>query len=149
MMGSSGIGIVSYVSGELYHHDIGVDASQNKEYNKWYGNAVSSDLWLVSNQFPSNNKVYKAISTESDHVWSADIENKHGQRTSIFTSDFDTRENIHYAQVLNDINSPGGMIEGDKIRSTSALIKLSNPSNVLSRLFAVNVNIFSSERSNK
>jgi len=149
MMGSSGIGIVTYVAGKLYHHDIGVDASQNKEYNKWYGNATSSDLWLVSNQSPSNNKVYKAISTESDHVWSADIENKYGQRTSIFTSDFDTRENIHYAQVLNDINSPGGMIEGDKIRSTSALIKLSNPSNVLSRLFAVNVNIFSSERSNK
>ena len=110
---------------------------------------MSSDLWLVSNEMPSNNKVYKAISTESDYVWSADIENKHGQKTSIFTTDFDTRENIHYAQVLNDVNSPGGMIEGDRIRSTSALIKLSNLSNILSRLFAVNVNIFSSERNNK
>jgi hypothetical protein len=148
-MGSSGVGIVSYVGGELYHHDRGVDSLQNKEYNKFYGNSVNSELWLVSNVSPSNNKVYKAISTESDHIWSADIENKHGQKTSIFTTDFDTRENIHYAQVLNDINSPGGMIEGDRIRSTSALIKLSNPSNILSRLFAVNVNIFSSERNNK
>lgn len=149
MMCSSGVGIVSYVGGNLYHHDIGVDALQEKEYNKFYGNDVSSDLWLVSNEMPSNNKVYKAISTESDYVWSADIENKHGQKTSIFTTDFDTRENIHYAQVLNDVNSPGGMIEGDRIRSTSALIKLSNLSNILSRLFAVNVNIFSSERNNK
>ena len=149
MMGSSGVGIVSYVGGKLYHHDIGVDALQNKEYNKFYGNDVSSDLWLISNEIPSNNKVYKAISTESDYIWSVDIENRQGQKTSVFTTDFDTRENIHYAQVLNDINSPGGMIEGDKIRSTSALIKLSNLSSVLSRLFAVNLNIFSSERNNK
>lgn len=149
MMCSSGVGIVSYVEGNLYHHDIGVDALQEKEYNKFYGNDVPSELWLVSNESPSNNKVYKAISVESEHVWSADIENKHGQKTSIFTTDFDTRENIHYAQVLNDINSPGGMIEGDRIRSTSALIKLKNFSNVISRLFAVNVNIFSSERNNK
>ena len=148
-IGPSGVGIISYVGGRLYHHDRGVDALQNKEYNKFYGNSVSSDLWLVSNEAPSNNKVYKAISVESDHVWSADIENKHGQRTSVFTTDFDTRENIHYAQVLNDINSPGGMIEGDRIRSTSALIKLSNSSNILSRLFAINLNVFSSERNNK
>tara|TARA_R110000787_G_scaffold284584_2_gene398491 strand:+ start:17340 stop:21689 length:4350 start_codon:yes stop_codon:yes gene_type:complete len=149
MMGSSGMGIITYIGGKLYHHDIGVDALQNKEYNKFYGNDVSSDLWLISNEIPSNNKVYKAVSTESDDVWSVSIENKHGQATNVLISDFDTRENIHYAQVLNDINSPGGIIEGDKIRSTSALIKLSNSSNLITRLFAVNVNIFSSERNNK
>ena len=37
MMGSSGMGIITYIGGKLYHHDIGVDALQNKEYNKFYG----------------------------------------------------------------------------------------------------------------
>ena len=149
MMCSSGVGIVSYVGGNLYHHDIGVDALQEREYNKFYGNNVSSDLWLVSNVAPSNNKIYKAISTESDNIWSVTIDNKQGQSTNIFTTDFDTRENIHYSKIYNDINSPGGMIEGDKIRSTSALIKLSITSNSLERLFGVNINFSPSERSNK
>ena len=52
-------------------------------------------------------------------------------------------------KILNVINSPGGIIEGDKIRSVSAIIKLVNPSNILQRLFGVNLNIFSSERNNK
>lgn len=149
MMVSSGVGIITFKSSQLYHHDRGVDSDGNKEYNKFYGSPTESQIWLISNEAPSNNKVYKAISTESDYIWEADIENKHGQLTSIVSSDFDTRENIHYAQVLNDINSPGGIIEGDRIRSTSAILKLSNKKHVLSRLFAANVNIFISQRSNK
>ena len=149
MMCSSGVGIVTFKGGNLYHHDIGVDSLQNKEYNKWYGSNVQSDLWLVSNVAPSNNKIYKAISIESDNIWSVTIDNKYGQSTNIFTTDFDTRENIHYSQIYNDINSPGGMIEGDKIRGVSALIKLSITSNSLERLFGVNINFSPSERSNK
>lgn len=149
MMCTSGVNIVTFNNGELYHHDRGIDTFGNKEYNKFYQQDVTSQLWVISNIAPSNNKIYKAISTESDEIWSVVIENKQGQQTSIFVSDFDTRENIHYSQIYNDENSPGGMIEGDRMRSVSALIKLSNTSNSLSRLFGVNVNFSSSERSNK
>jgi hypothetical protein len=149
IIGSSGIGIVTYTGGDLWHHDRGVDVNGDKEYNKWYGVGALSELDLVSNESPSNNKVYKAISIEADSIWGTVITNKHGQLTNLQEADFDTRENIHYAQILNDINSPGGIIEGDKIRSVSAIIKLVNSSNSLQRLFGINLNIFSSERNNK
>ncbi|MBC8437143.1 hypothetical protein H8D85_02345 [bacterium] len=149
MMVESGVGFVSFYNGALWHHNRGLDLSDNPLYNAWYGYGVTSELTLVSNDAPSNNKIYNAISEEADDVWSVIVNTKNGQTTNLIKTDFDTKENIHYSQLYNDTNSPGGLLEGDKIRNTSALFKLWTNINTLTRLFAVNFNITPSYRSNK
>ena len=150
-------GFVSFKKGGLWHHNRGGGDNTTipVHYGEFYGINHKSHLWLISNDHPSNIKVYNTISQESDDVWTTLIETKEGQSTSIIESDFDTRENIHYAQILNDINSPGGLIEGDRIRGASALLKLTSNAIAstlgtrISKLFAVTVNNFFSYRSNK
>jgi len=154
------IGFVSFKDGELWMHDEGGGGNTGKaiHYNNFYGDDVPSNLWLISNESPSNNKVYTAFSQESTDIWEVEFETKEGQKSNLITSNFDTRENIHYSDIMNDINSPGGIVEGNRIRSTSLLAKLTLPvsnitnsvlGNRFSKLFAVNFNLFPSYRSNK
>lgn len=156
MMCTNGTGFVSFNEGDIYRHNISgayKDAQQNIKYynlyNKFYGVDYDSELWVVSNEAASNNKIYKAFSEESDDVWEVDFESPNRQETQLLSSNFDTKENIHYSDIMNDINSPGGIIEGDRIRDVSLLAKMKMFSSKLSRVFAVNFNFSPSHRSNK
>ena len=95
------------------------------------------------------NKVYLSFSQESDEAWDVEFETPNGQQSSLSASNFDKKENIYYSDIMNDSNSPGGIIEGDRIRDTSLLAKLSLVKNTLTRIFSVNFNAIPSYRSNK
>lgn len=138
--------LCTFKDGHIYSHN---HEGAGSGYNNFYGVDYPSDLWIVSNQEPSNNKVYQAFSQESDDIWSVDFVSPNGQESNLIVQDFQTRENMHYSNIYNDTNSPGGLIEGDRMRDASMLAKLSIQSNVLTRLFAVNFNIVPSYRSNK
>jgi cyclophilin family peptidyl-prolyl cis-trans isomerase len=149
-------GFVSFDGGNLYVHNISgryVDGQNNVKtyntYNKFYGIEYDSELWVVSNEAPSNNKVYQSFSQESDKIWDVTFDSPNGQSTALLPSDFDTRENIHYSDIMNDVNSAGGLIEGDRIRDVTLLAKLKLFSNKLTRIFGVNFNFAPSQRSNK
>jgi len=143
-MCKTGTSILSWRWGELYEHN-----KDGAGYNNFYGTNYNSELTVISNQAGSNNKVYKAFSQESDDIWGVEFTTPNGQQSSLIVSDFDTRENIHYSDILNDINSPGGLIEGDRMRDVTLIAKLIVLKNALTRLFAVNFNISPSHRSNK
>ena len=89
------------------------------------------------------------IIKESDDIWDVTFATPNGQQTSLVASDFDTRENMHYSDILNDVNSPGGIIEGDRMRDTTLVAKLIILRNTLTRIFSVNFNMAPSYRSNK
>ena len=145
-MCSSSTGIVTFKNGRIYVHN---SDTAFPEYNTFHGSTAPSQVHTVSNQHGSNNKVYIAFSQESDDVWDVEFETPNGQYSNLVASDFDTRENIHYSDILNDSNSPGGIIEGDRMRDVSLLAKLSILTTKLTRLFAVNFNLLASHRSNK
>ncbi len=149
-------GFVSFDAGNLYVHNISgryVNGQGNVKtyntYNEFYGIEYDSELWVVSNEAPSNNKVYQSFSQESDKIWDVTFDSPNGQSTVLLPSDFDTRENIHYSDIMNDVNSAGGLIEGDRIRDVTLLAKLKLFSNKLTRIFGVNFNFAPSQRSNK
>jgi len=156
MMCATQNGFVSFDWGQLYTHNISgtylnvrQELKKFNDYNKFYGVEYDSELWVVSNEAASNNKIYKAFSQETDDIWDVTFDSPNGQQTVLLPSDFDTRENIHYSDIMNDVNSPGGLIEGDRMRDVTLLAKLKLFSKTLTRVFGVNFNFSPSERSNK
>jgi len=156
MMCIKGTGFVSFNEGNIYRHNISgtyIDAQGELKsyntYNNFYGVDYDSELWVVSNEAPSNNKVYQSFSQESDDKWGVTFTSPNGQETALLAEDFDTRENIHYSDIMNDINSDGGLIEGDRMRDVTLLAKLKIFSNKLTKVFGVNFNFAPSQRSNK
>ena len=147
-MCSANTGIVTWQRAQLWKHNA-TNANVGQEYNHFYGSPVNSEIQAISNEIVSNNKIYKAISLESDEPWDVDFVTPNGQESNVVISDFDTRENIHYTDMYNDINSPGGLLEGDRIRDVTLLAKIKLFASSLTRLFAVNFNFSNSFRSNK
>ena len=145
-MCSSGTGIVTFKGPNVFIHN---SDTASTPYNQFYTTDYASEIHVVSNTAPSNNKVYLSFSQESDDAWDVEFETPNGQQSSLSASNFDKKENIYYSDIMNDSNSPGGIIEGDRIRDTSLLAKLTLMKNTLTRIFSVNFNAIPSYRSNK
>jgi len=152
-----GLDFLSFRNGQAYLHNYG-------DRNSFYGENSSSEVWVVFNQNPSNNKVFQALSQESTSVWEAyEIVTQNGQKTNLIVDDFrvpvgnpgdylTSIENIHYAALWQDENTPNvsiPLLEGDSMRDVSIMVKLLNGSTEYERLFAVNMNYSLSARSNR
>jgi len=156
-MGRVGIDFLTFRNGEAHLHNT------NKKRNSFYGDYSSSEVWAVFNQDPDNNKVYQSLSEESDTVWEArEILTQKGQKSNLIKDDFAVdygqghtlykKENIHYAAILKDENTPNvdtPLIEGDSMRDVSILLKLINGSTDKERLFASSVRYSLSARTNR
>lgn len=146
-MCTSGLDIVTFKDGGIYVHN------SNSIYNNFYGVQYSSELWVVSNGEPSKNKALQAISLECSEAWDAyDISTENGQSTSLESTDYEKKQNLMYAGVMRDANTPNvtdPLIEGDEMVDTSFLIKLSKLSLSFVKLFCVNLYWQPQERSNK
>ena len=152
-----GIDFLSFKNGKTFLHN------SNKLRNNFYGIRFPSELWVVFNQGPSNNKVFNALGIESTTIWEArEILTDSGQKSQLIESDFqddqgqglifDSKENIHYAALLQDENTPNveyPLINGDDMRDVSILFKLTKDTDYLERIFAANINFALSQRSNK
>jgi hypothetical protein len=152
-----GLDYLTFRNGETHLHNT------NKKRNSFYGLDSSVEIWAVFNQAPGNNKVFQALSEESDTVWEArEILTQNGQKSSLIKDDFKvsfgqghtlySKENIHYAALWKDENTPNvdiPLLEGDSMRDVSVLVKIVNGSTEEERLFALSMNYSNSERSNK
>lgn len=153
-----GIDFLSFRNGQAYLHN-----TSNAKRNSFYGEDQSSEVWVIFNQNPSNVKVFQALSEESDTVWEAyEIVTQNDQKSNLIKDDFSvaygqghtlySKENIHYAALWKDENTPNvdiPLLEGDSMRDVSILVKLINGSTVEERLFATSMNYSLSERSNR
>ena len=146
VMCGAGTRIVTFKGGDIFEHN---STTAPTPYNEFYGVTYPSEIHIISNEAPSNNKIYKAFSQESDDIWDVDFESPNGQASNLISSDFDTRENIHYSDMMNDTNSPGGLLEGDRMRDATIIAKCRIAINKFTRMFGVNFNIVPSFRSNK
>ena len=95
-MCTSNTGIVTFKNGHIYKHNAS-NAPLGQQYNYFYNQPVDSEVHVVSNEMVSNNKIYRAFSEESDDVWEVNFETPNGQQSNLVSTDFDTRENIHYS----------------------------------------------------
>lgn len=152
-----------FLRGELFIHDRDEDNYNSFARENILGQPIiqsfPSRITTVSNASPSETKIYQSLSEESSDIWEVDyIETEEGQVTRVpeqaFTkgNDFNfqpghgTLENVHFARIPMDENSPGGIINGDRIRSHSVLARFSYFKNQLVKLFAVNFNVSKSYR---
>lgn len=151
-MDSNGIDIISFKDGALYTHNT------NAIYNNFYGIQYKSNLWAYCNFGPSNKKVFEAISLESTEAWDVTIEtpvtneNPLGQTTSLIVNNFQMKEGFFYSEILMDDNTPNvanPRFEGNPMRGQYALIKLEYPGTDYVKIFACNILIIPSQRSNQ
>jgi hypothetical protein len=129
-----------------------------------FGQVVSkvspTSITVVSNQNPSDNKIYQSIELESSSLWSVpEIETENGQISSlpesaftgnmenVFESGYGKKENKFFAYFLNNESTEGGLLEGDKLRDNSLVAKIIYTANKAAKLFAVNFKFTKSFRS--
>lgn len=158
-----GLEVASFLRGELFIHD-----RDELNYNRFaaenpLGQPVfyyyPSEVTVISNASPSENKVYQSLSEESSDIWEVEyMETENGQITRIpenaftkgalysFQPGHGTKENVHYANIPMDENSPGGIVNGSRMRDYSLITKFSYFKNKLTKLFAVNFNVTKSYR---
>lgn len=139
--------IVSFKDGDIYLHN---DTSVG--YDQFYGAPYESSITTVAHQNPSKEKTIQAISQESSNNWSAVITTEHGQQADVIDGDFQLIENMQYAPVSRDLNTPNIInpgIEGDVLRDTAFIVKLTNGLKTFTKLFAINILYSDSDRSNK
>ncbi len=156
---SNGLDIVSFKNGALYKHNT------NAVYANYYGVQYKPLLWFYCNVAPSNVKVFEAISLESLDAWAMTLEtpisdeNPAGQTTVLLDTNFDLKEGIWYSDILKNDNTPNivafpvllpnARFEGDIMRGVYALVKLEYQGTIYSKIFAANILVIPSERSNK
>lgn len=142
----NGIDLVSWKGGKMYLHN------SNNIYNNFYGKQFNSNVKIVSNEAPSNIKVFSNIYQESSDAWNCILTNQYGQKSFLEVTDFELNEGVYYAALLKDINTPNvalPLIEGDDMRCYEMTIDMTNNSTNFVRLFAINVGFKFSEFTNR
>ena len=144
-MCGSNLDIVSFKDGALWLHD------SNDTRGEFYGVKYPMELTFVHNENPANMKVYKAMQTDSNAPFDVEITNQFGQKTSLLTTDFENIENVYWAALWKDENTPvpKPLFEGDDMRCHTAVIKLTNSLTTFVKLFAVGVKTQMSELTNR
>lgn len=139
-----GVNFITFKRGVGYlHNQTGVS------YCNFYGVQYPSSVQIAFNENPSNIKVFKNLEVESNDIWTADISNQRGQASNLIDADYEKIENVYWASLWKDTNSPGGLVDGDDLRSPELIIKLSNDSTNFVKLFTVGLKYFNSESTNR
>lgn len=146
-MVNNGVNIIAFKAGKLYKQN------ENPIQNNFFGVQYHSEVHSVCNANPSNVKVLEAISEESNDAWEVySISTPNGQESNLIESDFQEKENMQYAAVLFDANTPNvlnPLIEGDTLRDVTFLTKLRYNPTIYNKLFAINYEYIISNRHNK
>jgi hypothetical protein len=134
MMVNLGVLYITFKDGALYTHDA-------TYYNNFYGTQYDSSVTFVFNQMPADRKTFTNISEVASQIWEVpemktDIVNPSGGQmvSYLITSDFETLEGGFEAAILKDINSPGGIIDGDTMKGRVMTVKFNaqSPSSLVS-----------------
>jgi len=146
-MVGAGINILTFNAGRLFTHNTNILQSN------FYGVQQFSEFHSTLNANPSNVKVLENISEESNDVWAVfEISTPNNQLSNLIEDDFQTKENLQYAAVLRDENTPNvtlPLIEGDVMRDRTMLLKFKYNRTTANRLIAVNFLYIVSNRHNR
>lgn len=143
----SGIDILSFSVGHPYRHNT------NSLQANFYGVQYQPELWDILNMEPSNVKIFEALSQESNDNWEVyEITTPNGQESNLIDSDFEEKENMQYAAILRDTNTPNvalPLIEGDVMRDRTFLIKSRYTKTGYNKIFAINMKFIISNLHNR
>ena len=135
--------IVTFKNGNLYVHD-------SSTYNNFYGVQYGSSITFVFNDQNLIKKDFNAVTQDASTVWTSatngDITTTLGQSSNLVSGDYDQYEGLYNAAFMRDLNSIGGIIEGDYLKGTWLQMKLSNTSTNLVYLSGLFINYTPSQR---
>lgn len=115
---------ISFKDGQLYTHD-------NPNYNTFFGQpAADSSVTLAFNQSPLDKKTFMSVGEVASQIWDVpqiqtDI-NSFGStkmESNLVDADFVELEGTFEAPILRDINSIGGILEGDSMKGKYMTMK--------------------------
>lgn len=144
---------LSFKGGKMYLHNVA-----DSDYNTFYDVQTSSEIVAVVNNAPKVIKTFLGIFLDSNSEWELKetdqgdgIVTSNGQVSEIISQDYriedlgsgvfiTKKEGVYYADFYRDINSPGGLIEGDVLNGNWLKIKLTNDDNNFVYLWSVFIN---------
>jgi hypothetical protein len=119
-------------NGELWVHD------NYNGYCNFYGVQATPDITTVFNQSLIQKKTWISISEVANSIWSCPViytnVNSYGtqrQQTNLIEADFAVLEGNQHASLLKDVNSIGGIVNGDSMKGNWVAVKFQglNPNN--------------------
>lgn len=143
----------TFKNGKMYVHN------SNDLYNTFYGTKYDSVVSLTYNQSPLSIKSFIGIMEQSSSVWipkstaiasqpsetilvsseETAIQTSLNQVSNLDNQDFSLKEGVYFASLLRDVNSPGGLFEGDDLKGNWIKLRLVNESDKKERLLSVDV----------
>lgn len=138
--------IVTFKNGALYKHNT------NATHNNFYGSQSLTGFQVMMNIDPSKKKVLQAISMETNTPWDlVTITTPGGQSTHLIEANFEDHEDFQYSEIMMDENTPNvvnPIVEGNVMRSQTALIECRFTKAIYNKIYAVNIMVIPSQRSN-
>lgn len=151
MMTCLGTLFVTFKNGQLWTHD-------DNTFNNFYGVQYESNVTGVFNESPLEKKTFMGISEVANVIWdcpqiTTNIPSTNTvQQSALITQDFTTIEGNQETTFLRDINSIGGLINGDSLKGIYMIIKFRAQENITSNfvyLGLLNMRIIESPLNNR
>lgn len=130
-MQSAGNFLITWKNGELWVHD---DASN---YANFYGTQYSPSIRVVFNESQILKKHYNTLTTLGNTIWTAssngDIKTNLNQQSRLLQADFKIKDDKYHAAFKRDVNSTGGVYNGNVLKGSWIEINLKpiNPQNLV------------------
>ena len=132
---------MGYNDGIMWEHN------SSNNYNSFYGTSYDSIVQLTYNGTPSLVKSFIGLMEQSNTVWypsSNVISSKEtaittslGQTSNLLADDFTRKEGVWFSSLMRDIESPGGINDGDDLKGNWIKFRLvNNPTERVSLLSA-------------
>lgn len=122
---------LSWYQGLTYRHNAN---PSEVPYCNFYGIQYPSQITIIFNEDVPNIKRWKVLNYVSTSLWVAtsiatmpDQQHPSGQLSRLATvHNWSLKEGVYWADIKRDINSTGGLIDGDEMRSDTLIVTLQN-----------------------
>jgi len=133
--------LVSFKNGRVWVHNTG-------QYCNYYGIQYVASLTAVSNQAPSETKVYETFTVEGSEAPNVPSIQTSLQQNSVLTPTmFRLYEGKYYTNFKRDLGTVGvqlPLLNGNRLRGRWLIARIEIGTNTLTRLYAVNFNFVNS-----
>jgi len=123
-MGDLNTKLFSFKDGEIWAHD------NNSTYCNFYGVQGNAFITTVFNTNSLDKKTWISIMETGNTTWACPViytqMDSYGttkQESELLDADFQTLESEYHASFLRDINSQGGLLEGNSLKGGYIVIK--------------------------
>jgi hypothetical protein len=115
--------LISLKGGALWVHD-------SSDYNTFYGVQYASSITACFNDAPGIKKTFLSLQEVAPYVWHCPLiytdtvsYGSQRQESSIIATDFSLEENGYFSELLRDVHSPLGLIDGEVLKGRYLAVK--------------------------